>query len=105
MFLNLDDGISIPSSYTAHLAPLSSSKLYQEAGGSKDSKDKDKQKNLETPYVVMIQAAKILSESGGGIAARCGAQIQECWEFEHPRKDIVLNAHGASRTIPSIPSI
>ncbi|KAJ2916621.1 hypothetical protein MD484_g3780, partial [Candolleomyces efflorescens] len=25
------DGISIPSSYTAHLAPLSSSKLYNEA--------------------------------------------------------------------------
>ncbi|KAF7330502.1 Protein arginine N-methyltransferase [Mycena venus] len=32
------DGISIPSSYTAHLAPLQSSKLYNEARAGKDEK-------------------------------------------------------------------
>ncbi|KAF8899935.1 shk1 kinase-binding protein 1 [Gymnopilus junonius] len=49
------NGISIPSSYTAHLAPLSSSKLYNEARSTKT------EKGLETPYVVMFQAVNILS--------------------------------------------
>ncbi|KAF8071731.1 shk1 kinase-binding protein 1 [Lyophyllum atratum] len=53
------EGISIPSSYTAHLAPLSSSKLFNEARASKDPK------SLETPYVVMFQAVNILSGEGG----------------------------------------
>ncbi|KAJ3856112.1 shk1 kinase-binding protein 1 [Lentinula lateritia] len=48
-------GISIPSSYTAHLAPLSSSKLYNEARAIKA------EKSLETPYVVMFQAVNLLS--------------------------------------------
>lgn len=86
--LSVADGISIPSSYTAHLAPLSSSKLYNEARSTKDLK------SLETPYVVMFQAVNILSGDGGGLSGRCGSQIQECWEFEHPRKDPVLDARG-----------
>ncbi|TEB34666.1 shk1 kinase-binding protein 1 [Coprinellus micaceus] len=49
------NGISIPSSYTAHLAPLSSSKLYNEARSSKNDK------SLETPYVVMFQNVNVLS--------------------------------------------
>jgi protein arginine N-methyltransferase 5 len=85
---HLADGISIPSSYTAHLAPLSSSKLYHEARINRE------QKSLETPYVVMFQAVNILSGDGGGLSKRCGPQIQECWEFEHPRKDAVLNEQG-----------
>ncbi|KAF8992848.1 PRMT5-domain-containing protein [Cyathus striatus] len=81
-----DDGISIPSSYTAHLAPLSSSKLYNEARASNNPK------SLETPYVVMFQAVNILSgESSDG---RCGPQIQECWEFEHPRSEPILDERG-----------
>ncbi|KAG5647401.1 hypothetical protein DXG03_000472 [Asterophora parasitica] len=86
------DGISIPSSYTAHLAPLSSSKLFNEARASKDLK------SLETPYVVMFQAVNILSAEGGGLSGKCGPQIQECWEFEHPRRDPVLNARGLPKT-------
>ncbi|KAJ6513332.1 PRMT5-domain-containing protein [Mycena sanguinolenta] len=79
------DGISIPSSYTAHLAPLSSSKLYNEARAGKDDK------SVETPYVVMFQAVNLLSGDGGGTTGRCGPQIQECWEFEHPRRDAVVD--------------
>ena len=86
------DGICIPSSYTAHLAPLSSSKLYHEAQANNEAK------SLETPYVVMFEAVNILSGDGGGLGRRCGPQIQECWEFEHPRKDAVLNEQGASPT-------
>jgi len=82
------DGISIPSSYTAHIAPLSSSKLYKEA------RINQQPKHLETPYVVMFQSVNILSGDGGGLSRRCGPRVQECWEFEHPRKDAVLNEHG-----------
>jgi len=71
-------GISIPSSYTSHLAPLSSSKLYNEARALRNADD-----SLETPYVVMFQAVNILSED----KSQCGSKIQECWGFEHPRRD------------------
>jgi type II protein arginine methyltransferase len=43
----------------------------------------------------MFQAINLLSGNGGGLGGRCGPQIQECWEFEHPRKDAILNAQGA----------
>ncbi|KAG6837372.1 hypothetical protein H0H93_010530 [Arthromyces matolae] len=78
-----------PSSYTAHLAPLSSSKLFNEARATKDAK------SLETPYVVMFQAVNILSGNGGGLSGKCGPKIQECWEFVHPRIDPVLDDRGA----------
>lgn len=86
----LANGISIPSSYTAYLAPLSSSKLYNEVQAGKNDKAS------ETPYVVMFQAVNILSGHGGGNDGRCGPQTQECWEFEHPRRDVVLNDRGKS---------
>ncbi|KAF8625564.1 hypothetical protein AX15_005327 [Amanita polypyramis BW_CC] len=86
------DGISIPSSYTAHLAPLSSSKLYNEARSGKD------EKSLETPYVVMFSAVNILSGNGGGLRGKCGPQIQECWEFEHPRRDVIVDSRGLPLT-------
>ncbi|KAF9046951.1 PRMT5-domain-containing protein [Hymenopellis radicata] len=60
------DGISIPSSYTAHLTPLSSSKLWQEA--------RSKGGRGEEPYVVMFQSVRRLS-----------GDVRECWEFAHPR--------------------
>jgi type II protein arginine methyltransferase len=76
----LADGISIPSSYTAHLAPVSSSKLWNSAKAGKDPK------SVETPYVVMFQSVNILSGDADA-SGRCGAKIQECWEFEHPRTE------------------
>lgn len=82
------DGISIPSSYTAHLAPLSSSKLYNNARLSADIK------GVETPYVVMFQNVNILSGDGGGVSGRCGSKVQPCWEFEHPRKDATVDERG-----------
>lgn len=82
------DGISIPASYTAHIAPLSSSRLFNETRTSKDVKA------METPYVVMFQAINILSGNGGGLSGNCGPKVQECWEFEHPRRDAVLDERG-----------
>lgn len=43
----------------------------------------------------MFQAVNILSGRGGvDDGGRCGSQIQECWEFEHPRRDVVLDERG-----------
>ena len=95
--MHAEDGISIPASYTAFLAPISSSKLFNEARASKDDK------SLETPYVVMFQSINILSGLGGGISGACGPRIQACWEFEHPCQDIVLDAQGESRLTPPCP--
>lgn len=94
-----DDGISIPSSYAAFLAPIQSAKLHHEAGGSKDAKEKDREKGLETPYVVMLQSFNFLGEedSGGGSRSQqnqSSGRIQQCWEFEHPRKDAALCSRG-----------
>src|SRR6266702_1608009 len=90
MAFSLANGISIPSSYSAHMAPLSSSKLYNEVRAGKD------EKASETPYVVMFQAVNILSGQGDDDGGRCRPQIQECWEFEHPRRDVVLDERGTS---------
>lgn len=42
----------------------------------------------------MFQAVNILSGQGADDGGRCGPQIQECWEFEHPRRDVVLDEQG-----------
>lgn len=49
--------------------------------------------------MVMFQAVNILSGTKAFSDGRCGPQIQECWEFEHPRKDAVLNSHGKLFTV------
>lgn len=51
--LVLDDGVSIPCSYTSFLAPLSSSKLYNEVRGCRE-RDKHPECHFETPYVVRL---------------------------------------------------
>ena len=94
----IEDGISIPSSYTAYLTPISSSKLFNEAGGSKDGKDASRERSLETPYVVLPQSFNFLSEdvngSGPGLGGRCAPRVQMCWEFEHPRREAFLDSRG-----------
>ena len=42
----------------------------------------------------MMQAVNVLSGDGGGASGRCGERVQQCWLFEHPRRDLVLNAQG-----------
>ena len=75
------------------MAPLSSSKLYNEARASKDTK------SSETPYVVMLHAINLLSDNGPGISGTCGPRVQECWEFEHPRKDAAVTDQGKANAI------
>lgn len=46
--------------------------------------------------MVMFQAVNILSgtKTPADADGRCGPQVQECWEFEHPRRDAVVNKLG-----------
>ena len=85
--------MSIPSNYTAHLSPLASSKLFNEVTATtRDAKQ------AETPYVVMFQAVNTLSGEPSPESTRCGAKVQECWAFEHPRRDLVLDNRGLPLT-------
>lgn len=51
------DGISIPSSYTSFIAPMSSSRLWM---GARDMPDR---KGLETPFVVKFHNCHVLTQS------------------------------------------
>ncbi|GJJ08559.1 hypothetical protein Clacol_002777 [Clathrus columnatus] len=83
------NGVSIPSSYTAYLTPLSSTKLYSEVHSSlKDDKV------AETPYVVLFNAVNILSNDDQGPRKQCGGCIQKCWSFAHPNYNINLDSRG-----------
>lgn len=52
--LTLVDGICIPTSYTSYIAPVQSSKLYNEVRQCRD-KDKHSLAHFETSYVVHLQ--------------------------------------------------
>ncbi|XP_053402649.1 protein arginine N-methyltransferase 5-like [Mercenaria mercenaria] len=73
-----DDGISIPCEYTSYLAPLQSSKLYNEVRSSKD-KDKPPETNFEMPYVVRLHNCQILAEP------------KPVFHFKHPNRDEVID--------------
>jgi protein arginine N-methyltransferase 5 len=62
------DGISIPSSYTTYIAPLSSAKLCNEVTAYKDLE------HSETPYVVMFQQVSQIAEP------------KDIWTFHHPNR-------------------
>lgn len=74
-------------------------------------------KPAEKPYVVMFSAFHILSAttSGGGRQGGGGEgeeeeeegreRIQECWGFDHPRPDVVVDQNGTFPSfLPSFPS-
>lgn len=73
-----DDGISIPCEYTSYLAPLQSSKLYNEVRASKE-KDKPAETNFEMPYVVRLHNCQILAEP------------IPVFNFKHPNRDEVID--------------
>jgi type II protein arginine methyltransferase len=68
--LNPTHGISIPTSYTAHVTPLSAPKLHGDIS-SRASMDKEA---FETPYVVLLHAVDFISST----------PIECTWEFTHP---------------------
>ncbi|XP_049602322.1 protein arginine N-methyltransferase 5 [Syngnathus scovelli] len=75
-----DDGVSIPCSYTSYLAPLSSSKLYNEVRGCRE-RDKDPESHFEMPYVVRLHNFHQLSDP------------KACFTFTHPTTDMNNNRY------------
>lgn len=85
-------GISIPSSYSSYLAPISSSKLHAEVSSSQPPPGAAADgKPAEQPYVVMFSAFHTLSAAGGRLSSD---KIQECWGFDHPRPDVLIDSTG-----------
>ncbi|MBW0491696.1 hypothetical protein O181_031411 [Austropuccinia psidii MF-1] len=74
------DGLSIPSSYCSFVAPLSSNKIYSKV---------TEFGKFQTPFVVMIHAAQIISGTTG--AHEDVNRVQEAWSFDHPRTDLIFS--------------
>jgi len=72
------DGISIPCEYTSYVAPLQSSKLFNEARSNKE-RDKHPYANMETPYVVRLHNCDVL------------AKPQPLFQFKHPNWGVIDN--------------
>ncbi|KAI9679533.1 MAG: methyltransferase protein [Caeruleum heppii] len=78
-------GISIPSSYTAHLTPVAAPQLHSDIS-SRTAADPTAP---EIPYVVMLHAINYLSTSGASGSASKPI-IQEAWGFSHPLDPSVI---------------
>ncbi|XP_033223876.1 protein arginine N-methyltransferase 5 [Belonocnema kinseyi] len=72
------DGISIPRSYTSYIAPVQSSKLFNEVKQCKD-KEKHPLTHFETPYVVHLQNKYDI------------APTQPLFTFEHPNRNNIID--------------
>ncbi|KAI9713590.1 MAG: methyltransferase protein [Bogoriella megaspora] len=85
-------GISIPSSYTAHLTPVSTPRIHAELMG-RAMADKDA---WEVPYVVYLHQINYLStepqesDSQPSKTEPPAPNVQQAWEFKHPVSPAVL---------------
>ncbi|KAH0947236.1 hypothetical protein HN011_006109 [Eciton burchellii] len=83
-----DGGINIPQSYTSYIAPMQSSKLYNEVRRLRD-KDKHPLAHFETPYVVHLQNKYDI------------AGPKPLFTFKHPNTDTVIdNSRYETVTFP-----
>lgn len=81
-------GISIPSSYTAHLTPVLAPRLHADIS-HRAVNDADA---TDTPYVVMLHAIDFLATS-----VPDHPRIQQAWEFVHPLPAATLELAEARR--------
>lgn len=81
-------GISIPSSYTAHMTPVLAPRLHADISHRAITDDTA----TETPYVVMLHAIDYLATS-----VPDHPRIQEAWEFVHPLPASTLTVAEARR--------
>jgi len=81
-------GISIPSSYTAHLTPILAPRLHADISHRAVTDPTA----TETPYVVMLHAIDYLATS---VPDR--PRFQEAWEFTHPLPAATLAVAEARR--------
>lgn len=82
-------GISIPDSYTAHLSPIATPRLYADIS----SRVLTDPTAFETPWVVRLFAMDFVSQKVPG-----HPRFQQAWEFVHPvevsREDDFAAEHG-----------
>ncbi|RFU34581.1 hypothetical protein B7463_g1783, partial [Scytalidium lignicola] len=81
-------GISIPSSYTAHLTPILAPRLHADISHRAIADETA----TSTPYVVMLHAIDYLASS-----APDHPRIQQAWEFVHPLPESILAVAEARR--------
>lgn len=82
-------GISIPQSYTAHLSPISTPKLYTDIS----SRAQTDPTAYDTPWVVSLYQLDFVAQRVPG-----HPRFQEAWEFSHPIPDSTLEAITARRS-------
>ncbi|RDA94883.1 hypothetical protein CP533_4308 [Ophiocordyceps camponoti-saundersi (nom. inval.)] len=82
-------GISIPSSYTAHLSPISNPKVYAEIQ-TRSAVDVNA---FDTPWVVRLYALDFVCQR---VPDR--PRFQQAWEFSHPIPESTLQAVQAKRS-------
>ncbi|KAI0384630.1 Skb1 methyltransferase [Hypomontagnella monticulosa] len=82
-------GISIPQSYTAHVSPIATPRLYADIRGRSPSDDTV----FATPWVVRLFALDFVAARGVPDRPR----FQQAWEFAHPLPPHVLAASEARR--------
>lgn len=71
-----DGGVMIPQSYSAHLTPIMTPKIFADISTRKHDPDAS-----ETPYVVMLQSMESLAEDD---------HIERVWDFSHPVPSNIL---------------
>ena len=87
--LNPTNGVSIPSSYSAHLTPIAAPRLHADIKGRLENDPNA----AETPYVVMLHAFSNLSTAMNSSAPE--PIILKAWEFSHPNR--IPGATGGNR--------
>lgn len=81
-------GISIPSSYTAHVSPISAPRIYADIS-NRTTTDPTAP---DTPYVVLLHQIDFLATT-----VPSHPYIQQTWEFVHPLSPKVLEVAEARR--------
>ncbi|CAM1509069.1 Fc.00g028080.m01.CDS01 [Cosmosporella sp. VM-42] len=82
-------GISIPSSYTAHLSPIATPKIYADILTRLPTDPN----GFDTPWVVHLYAINFVSQRVPG-----HPKFQEAWEFSHPIPESTLETIEARRS-------
>jgi protein arginine N-methyltransferase 5 len=82
-------GISIPHSYTAHMSPISTPKVYADIV----ARSATESTAFDTPWVVRLYALDFVCQSVPG-----HARFQQAWEFSHPIPESTLGNVEARRS-------
>jgi protein arginine N-methyltransferase 5 len=84
-------GISIPSSYTAHVSPIATPRLYADI---KSRRDQGGDPNaFDTPWVVRLFAIDFVAQR-----VPEHARFQQAWEFEHPLPQVTMDTMAVRRS-------